>query len=271
LGWSGSRANGRPIADSVIFLVGFGLLNVSLTLARQRGCVKGGGLATLSAGLVAAAAASVVAAVGYGIVYAPARTLTTVRVGLSVPQFAQVVAWVLLAVAAFQRLAELSVGPVPGSGSSAGNSYGQSPYGPPARTDRSAQLPSPGWVPQPPTWNPQPAPGLVPQSPAFADPPPGWTGAAQPRPTPPGVPTQPPWQSTSPHPQPQVLSAPPGQWTPQPGETSSPPPRPSPTEMSATGADPEHSASQRVHCGVKLQPGTRFCPMCGRPVARLTA
>jgi zinc-ribbon domain len=147
---------GIPIARSVIVVVGFVLLTASLTLARRRGFVSGRGVQTMLAGLVASAAAAVVAAVGYGFAFSPSPSLTTARLGLSLPKFAQLIAWPILGIAAFQRLAQLSLAGVDRARSGDHRSSWPGQHWPPAGAGTRGQ--SAGWMPQSPSWSPQPPP-----------------------------------------------------------------------------------------------------------------
>lgn len=104
-----------PIAENAVFVVGWLVLALTVDLARQRRYLGSQGVATLVAGLVVLAAGSVAGAVASGFVYASSASLTTLRIGYSLPNFVHALGWTLVAFAAFQQLFRLEPGVGPDS------------------------------------------------------------------------------------------------------------------------------------------------------------
>lgn len=115
-----------PIAENVVSVVAWLVLAITIDVARQRRHVRGRGGATLVVGLVVMAAGSVVGAVASGFVYSASATFDHIRIGASLPNFVHALGWAVLAFAAFQRLAELSLG---GEARSDAVSQGRSEHG----------------------------------------------------------------------------------------------------------------------------------------------
>lgn len=246
----GTYGRGTAIASSILKMMGVGVLTGCLVVAARRRFIAGRGLSTLLAGLVILAVGYLVAAVAYGFVFSPSATLTTVRIGVSLPAFVGTVGYGVLTVAAFQRLAELEAlatrAPSP-----------QQPWGAPPPGPFTGPPPPWAYTPhRPPGWGPQPPPGAgaPPGSGAapgaggpFVGAPPGAGGPRSPWPTQPAPLTQPlpptqPAPPTQPLPptQPQSGSAPSSSNPVQPGAAAPPPPsgpEAEPTEFleSATG------------------------------------
>jgi hypothetical protein len=99
-----------PIAEDAVFVVAWVVLGLTVDIARHRGYLGGRGEAMLVVGLSVLAAGYLVGAVANGFVFSSSATLTTFRVGLSVPEFVQALGWAVVAFAAFQRLAQLKLG-----------------------------------------------------------------------------------------------------------------------------------------------------------------
>ncbi|MBO0731330.1 MAG: hypothetical protein J2P57_18880, partial [Acidimicrobiaceae bacterium] len=93
-----THGRGLAIASSILKLLGVGVLTGCLIVAMRRRFIAGRGLSTLLAGLVVLAVGFLVAAVTYGFAVSPSATLTTVRVGVSLPAFVGAVAYGVLAV-----------------------------------------------------------------------------------------------------------------------------------------------------------------------------
>jgi hypothetical protein len=121
-----------PIAEDAVFVVAWVVLALTIDIARHRGYLGGRGEATLVVGLAVLAAGFLTGAVANGFVFSSSATLTTYRVGLSVPEFVQTLGWAVVAFAAFQRLAQLKldVGVELGAFLPGGYDAGSAPTGP---------------------------------------------------------------------------------------------------------------------------------------------
>jgi hypothetical protein len=121
-----------PIAEDAVFVVAWVVLALTIDIARHRGYLGGRGEATLVVGLAVLAAGFLTGAVANGFVFSSSATLTTYRVGLSVPEFVQALGWAVVAFAAFQRLAQLKLDTGVGFGAFLPGGYdvGSAPTGP---------------------------------------------------------------------------------------------------------------------------------------------
>lgn len=102
------------IVRAVIGALGFTGFATLLGVARGRHVITTRAFPAVAAGLVVLAVWQVALAVSSAIVFSPTSSVTTVRIGLSVPEGVAVLGMVLLASAAWRRVAEVPqhVGPV---------------------------------------------------------------------------------------------------------------------------------------------------------------
>lgn len=131
------RDRALPIATGVLFVLAYAGLAATFEQSARRGFIAGRPLQTLIAGLAATAVGYLGVAVAAGFIYGPSGGLTTIRIGFAVPEFLLAVAAAVLALAAFDRLSDLSIPPV--------GVPGYPPFAGPA-----GQPPAAGYTPPPP-------------------------------------------------------------------------------------------------------------------------
>lgn len=137
------RGRALPIATGVLFLLAYAGLAATFDRSTRRRLIANRCIVTLIAGLAAMAVAYLALAVGSGFVWGPSAGLTTIRVGLSIPQFLMAVAGTILAVAAFQRLSDLTALP---AGAPTGPEFSAPPgYPPPGYQPPPPAPPGRGW------------------------------------------------------------------------------------------------------------------------------
>lgn len=104
---------GLSIATAVLWALGLAAIGEALFFARQRGLILTRRFPELLGGIATLAASYVAAAIVAGVAFGPDESLTGLRVGVPIVSVIAAVGFVLLALAAWNRLRELTVGPVP--------------------------------------------------------------------------------------------------------------------------------------------------------------
>ncbi|MGH8994471.1 MAG: hypothetical protein ACRDYB_00275 [Acidimicrobiales bacterium] len=107
---------GLAIATSVLWALGLAAIAEALFFARRRGLIVTRRLSELLAGIGTLAGSYVAAAVVAGVVFGPDESLTGVRVGVPIVSAIAAAGFVLLALAGWNRLRELTVVPAPEAG-----------------------------------------------------------------------------------------------------------------------------------------------------------
>lgn len=137
------------IATGIMAALGYGGLILTLSLARNRGMISTRQLPIVILGLALLVLSGVAHAVGVGVVYGPPPySILAVRIALSIPAFVEAMAFLLLAWAAFGRLAELS--DIGGSHQSSATSA------PPDSSTQQAEWPPSASASVPPSWQADP-------------------------------------------------------------------------------------------------------------------
>ncbi|HET6966423.1 MAG TPA: zinc ribbon domain-containing protein [Acidimicrobiales bacterium] len=232
------------ISTQVLFVVGFAGLAVTLELALRRWQISDRRVGVVVVGLVTLALAHLAAAISAGYVFSPSADVTTMRVGLSIPAFLEVVGWAVLAWAALGRRLDL-----------AGRSPGAER---PARGWRLFGSP-PGTEPTQPVGMPSPYAG-----PGVAGPPPPPPAPVPPAPVPPTERSEvPAGDAAAPVGSVGAVAAgSSGGIQPDPTEVL---PSPDPTRPLESPTEGEPPAGLH-HCGQPVPAGFRFCPYCGEEV-----
>jgi hypothetical protein len=104
---------GLSIATAVLWVLGLAAIAEALVFARRRRFIVSRRFPELLAGIVTLAASYVAAVVVAGVAFGPGGSLTGVRVGVPIVSVIAAAGFVLLALAAWNRLRELTVGPAP--------------------------------------------------------------------------------------------------------------------------------------------------------------
>jgi hypothetical protein len=110
---------GLALATALLWMLGLAVIALALALARQRRLIVSRRYTELAAGLWTLVAAYAAAAIVAGAVFDPLPSLTGVRAGVSLATSFEVVAFTILAFAAWDRLRDLSLlssGPPPFEG-----------------------------------------------------------------------------------------------------------------------------------------------------------